>query len=69
MQEEFENFCITHEETEIMAICSCDAETDVHDRSFFMDFVFVCCKVEEITYPQIYSLVYGTAQAQRRTRA
>jgi len=25
-----------------MAVCSCDIETVVHDRCFFMDFDFVC---------------------------
>jgi len=37
--------CSTHEETEVMAACSRDAETEVCDQSFFMDFVFVCGKV------------------------
>jgi len=41
MQEEFENLCFV-EETEVMAICSYDAETVIHDRSFFINFVFVC---------------------------
>ena len=34
--------CSTHEETESMAVCLRDAETVICDRSFFMDFVFVC---------------------------
>jgi len=31
-------------DTEVMAVCLRDAEMVAHDRSFFMDFVFVCGK-------------------------
>jgi len=36
-------FCFsTHEEAEVMAVCSHDAEMVIHNQSVFMDFVFVC---------------------------